>query len=230
MSGTEPKGSTGKPFGEWGNQWGSQWGCGTVDFRDVCQLYNWKQLEFADNYNLLCQIIVRIAQAIEATTSALQESAGIDNAHGLELDQWGEMLDERREGASDDLFRRLIKGKARKLYGSGTPDDFFDVVEAIQPNPGLTVLEAFPACVRVFFRNLNTEEQRIVFGLMNDVPALTICLQWIEVDPGGVFEFSHLDSPPGVNPRVLFPIDRHWGHTDGDIPQNQTAGKAFLVV
>lgn len=225
MSTRTPIGSTGKPFGQWGNIWGSQWGCGPVDFHRVCELYEWKQLETATNFQILCQILVRLALALEAEINAMQDGVGVENAHFEELDQWGDMLGEiRRFGAIDDLFRRQIKAKARKLFGSGSPDDFFDVVETIQPDPGLTALEAFPACVRLYFRNLSVDEQRVVFGLMDDVPALTICLEWIEVDPRGVFEFSYLNDDAS-----LFPIDHHWSHTDGDIPANQTAGKAFLV-
>ena len=217
-------GSTGKPIGKWGAIWGGQWGCKPLDYHDVCRSHLWKQLENAPNFKILCQILARIALSFESEINRMEAGAGVDNAFGDELDQWGFLLDERREGATDDLFRRQIKGKARKLLGSGTVDDFFDVVDAIQENAGLSVVEAFPACVRLFFTNLTNEEQRVVFGLLTDVPALTICLQWIDVDPDGVFEFSYLNED-----LTLFPIQRHWAHTDGDIPANQTAGKAFLL-
>lgn len=230
MSLDTPKGSTGKALGKWGSQWGSQWGCGDQDFHDICKIHEWKQLEFATNFQILCQIFANLALSAEGSINAMQDGSGIDNAHGDELDQWGDMLNQRRFGATDDLFRRQIKGQARKLSASGSPDDFYDVADTIQPKAGITILEAFPACVRMYFRNLTVEEQRVLFGLMVDqegvdgVPALTICMQFVDVDPDGVFEFSYLNDDSS-----LFPIDHHWSHTDGDIPSSVTAGMAFLV-
>ena len=215
--------------GKWGGEWGAQWGCGPRDFQGVCEIYEWKQLEFAENFQILCQILAALANQFQAEADRLEGTTGIDNAHGAFLDDWGDLFDEKRFGADDDLYRRQIKAKARKLFASGTADDFLDIIKIINPDTVVTLLEAFPACIRLYFSNLSPEEQNVVFALLVDVPALTICLQFIQIDPDGVFEFSYLESPFGVNPRVLFPIDRHWSHTDGDIPPTQTAGFAFLL-
>lgn len=215
--------------GKWGAKWGIQWGCSPRDFHDVCAVYEWKQLENAKNFQILCQILVALAHQFSAQLDQLEGSSGIDGSHGAALDDWGDMLDERRFGAGDDLFRRQIKAKARKLFASGIADDFFDIISIINPNAKVVLQEAFPACIRLYFSSLTIAEQNIVFALLEDVPALTICLQYIQVDPDGVFEFSYLESPFGVSPRQLFPIFHHWGHTDGDIPGNQTAGMAYLI-
>lgn len=215
--------------GQWGGKWGVQWGCGPRDFHEICAIYEWKQLERATNFHILCQILVALAHDFNADADRLEEASGIDGSHGADLDDWGDMLDEQRFGAADDLYRRQIKAKARKLFASGIADDFFDIIAIINPDAKVVLLEAFPACIRLYFSSLTLAEQGVVFALLEDVPALTICLQFIEVDPDGVFEFSYLESPFGASPRQLFPIFHHWSHTDGDIPGNQTAGFAYLV-
>ena len=128
-------------------------------------------------------------------------------------------------------MRRKIQAAARAAFSKGQAKDFYEVMTLIAPNSNPIFQEVFPACVRMIFQAVSIEEQRIIFELMKQVPALGICLQYVEVDPSGqVFEFSYLESDVGVVPRETFEVQYHWDYfPDRDIPPDQKAGFAYLI-
>ncbi len=216
---------------KWGDKWGDKWGCPSFqEFRELCDQYQWKQLDHAPNWHKLCEILVETFAPVDDKIREMGERVGLDQAVGDEVDQWGAAVKQPRWGASDDLYKRAIKAAARKTFSQGRPHDFIDIAELINPEVGVTIQEVFPAAVRLFFRNLSADEQRILFGLMRhteDTPGvagLAIGTQLVEVDERGVFEWSYLNDDSSK-----LPVDYHWDHTDHDIPGDQIAGFAYLI-
>lgn len=220
---------------KWGEEWGSPWGCPgepPSKVEDICRLWLWWQYDRAPNMRAICSIFTTLFAEMEAKAQEIQARIGLSGARGGELDAWGKLVGVERNGVSDDLMRRKIKAAARAALGQGQPRDFYDVMTLIAPNSNPKFSEVFPACVRMFFETVSNEERRVIFELMRQVPALGVCLQYIEVDDddGQVFEFSYLESDVGVSPRQTFPIQYHWDYfPDRDIPAQQKAGFAYLI-
>ena len=219
---------------KWGSAWGTSWGCEAdppSNVEDVCKFWLWWQYDRAPNMQGLCQIFTTMFGEQEAKAQDIQARVGLDGARGGELDAWGVLVKIKRNGVSDDLMRRKIKAAARASYGEGQPRDFFDVMTLIAPNSNPTFAEVLPACVRMFFDGVTQDERLVIFELMRQVPALGVCLQFVEVDdPGELFDFSYLESDVGISPRVTFDIEHHWDFfPDLDIPASQKAGFAYLI-
>jgi len=219
---------------DWGDEWGSPWGCPSdppSKVEDICRRWLWWQYDRAPNMRTMCAIFTTIFAEIERTGQRVLNTRGLAGATGGELDAWGVLVGVQRNGVSDRLLRRKIQAAARAALGEGQPRDFFDVMILIAPDSNPRFSEVFPACVRMFFDAVSNEEKAIIFELMKQVPALGVCLQYVETDPNGhTFEFSYLESDVGVMPRQTFGIDFHWDfYPDRDIPAQQKSGFAFLV-
>lgn len=212
----------------WSDKWGGKWGCREealqrVSLADICTRYIWWQHRDHPNINTLCAIFAIIFSAIDVKLQNVAFNRGIDRSTGGELDNWGAMVGEARNGASDPLYRAVIKAKARASIGSGNISDFHDVATLISPESNPRFLERYPACVRMFFSDAISDQQRsIMLTLMRQVPGLGICIAFVEVDDDGVFEFSYLNEDLSKDP-----VDNHWGHSDGDIAD--AAGFAYLI-
>jgi hypothetical protein len=213
---------------QWSSKWADKWGCSAttveeVTLLDICLLWLWWQHRDHPNIKGICEVAAIIFSQIDVKEQQVIANRGVDLATAGELDNWGAMVDQPRNGASDVLYRRVIKAKARATLSSGNISDLYDTAVLISPQSDPKFAELYPACVRMFFSSLTTtEEQLIIFELMHLTIALGICLSFVEVDPEGVFEFSYTED--GVN---YDPVDWHWGHTDGDVAN--TAGFAYLV-
>lgn len=59
--------------------------------------------------------------------SLWQQRADLDSAVGRQLDQWGELLNLRREGWSDDAYRRRLLVYVQVQRSRGTPDELIRI-------------------------------------------------------------------------------------------------------
>ncbi len=210
----------------WGKAWGQQWGCVGQSLADICEAWVWWQFHDKPNMNLLvCEVMVRLFSSLDEKLRIIAQNRGIDGANGGEVDAWGAMLDEKRNGMSDDLYKIAIKAKARAIISDGQIDDLADMAAIIAPTRTITFQEMYPACIQVFISGAPTEDEiMLLLRLMILAVGRGICIGFIEVDSDGVFEWSYR------NPDDSFdPVDFHWGHTDGDIDPTTTAGFAVRL-
>lgn len=213
---------------QWSDEWAAKWGCSLEDINqltllEICTRYIWWQHRDHPNIQTLCLVFAVLFSRLDVKLQQVVFARGVDGSTGGELDNWGAMVGQPRNGASDALYRAVIKAKARSSLGSGNISDFFDVAILISPQSDPRFLEAYPACVRMFFSDaISDAERTFMLSLMRGVPGLGICISFVEVDDDGVFEFSYLEDDLSKDP-----VDFHWGHTDGDIAN--TAGFAFLI-
>lgn len=213
---------------DWGDDWGGKWGCTLAELQritliGICTRYIWWQHRDHPNIQTLCLVFAVIFSRLDVKIQNVVTMRGVDGAAGGELDNWGAAVGEPRNGLGDTLYRAVIKAKARAAIGSGNISDFFDVATLISPESDPRFREAYPACVRMFFSDAISDQERVIMlTLMQQVPGLGICMSFVEVDDDGVFEFSYLNDDSSKDP-----VDYHWGHTDGDVAN--TAGMAFLI-
>jgi len=208
----------------WGGFWGEPWGCPAPEenpYLLLCRDLTWKQAEDWTNFQKVCEIAAE--QAFEAHLEAQQveNRLGVSRGFGDELDAWGQAVGFPRYGAHDTLYKSALQAAGRALLGTGDPDTFHDVINLINPNALLSLAEVFPACVRLTFHNITTLEQEIVFGLLENVPGLGICLQSVFAFDDQVFVWGHTDGDVDV--------PHHWDDTRGGIAPSDVAGWAFLI-
>lgn len=175
----------------WGSEWGSEWGGEhAYDFQAKAYARVWKQLEYATNLHTLLDIIAELMSGVDAELDAIASQVGIDSALGEELDDYGKRFGVQRIGASDELYKRVIKATVRKAIGEGEISTFYDVIDLFSPTAKLTIVEQFPAMILIWIHNLTTEEMRRVADILRGVPALGIGAQATIVDSQGVFEWG----------------------------------------
>lgn len=209
---------------KWGSKWGGKWGCGDPAeniYLTLCRDHTWKQAEEWPNIKKFCEVAARSAFSAHNDAVAVEKRLGVPRARGDEQDSWGDTLDFPRFGASDTLYRFGLQAAGRALFGSGRPEDFHDVIEIVKPGALGSLQEIFPACVRLFLSGLSPTEEAIVFGLLEDVPGLGICLQKVETFGGQVFQWGHTDGD--------VPVTRHWDALSGGLSPSDVAGWAVVV-
>ena len=208
----------------WGSKWGSKWGCGPPAeniYLTLCRDHTWKQAEKWPNIKKFCEVAAKSAFSAHNDALRVEKRWGVPRSRGDELDSWGDSLDFPRFGASDTLYRFGLQASGRGLFGSGRPGDFHDVINIVKPGALGSLQEIFPGCVRLFLQGLSPVEEDIVFGLLEDVPGLGICLQKVETFGGDVFTWGHTDGD--------VPVNRHWDAITGGLSPADIAGWAVLV-
>lgn len=79
----------------------------------------------------MLKLIAAIApsvQELEDTFWALFAERSLQDAVGDALDQWGELLDEARDGLTDGHYRRVLLVKARVNRSNGTINELVDIL------------------------------------------------------------------------------------------------------
>lgn len=210
---------------DWGDKWGSKWGCEGLSLADICESWIWWQFRDKPNFKALCAVMSKIFSGIDEKLERVAARRGVNGAFGGELDAWGAMVDEPRNGMDDDLYRIAIRAKARTVLSQGRISDLADVAALIAPQRSVTFAQAFPACVRAFFSSDTTDDEiKLLLRLLERALSLGLCISFVEVDELGVFEFSYLNEDT-----TREEVELHWGHTDGDINPAETAGMAFTL-
>lgn len=210
----------------WGMDWGETWGgaLDSFDFYALCRRMLWKHLEGLPNITKLCDLLAELSSETDQQIIDQIRLVGIDNAANEELDEWGKMAVLPRLGATDDLYRRGIKAKARATRCQAAPPDFYDIVDVVTPNGSIILLEQYeqvPQCIRVLFFDMTPEEQRIVGSLMGLCRGLGICALGVFVD-SEVFEWGSTEG--------TVTVEHHWGSTQaGSVDPDDSAGFAQIV-
>lgn len=69
----------------------------------------------------------------------------LDNAEGVQLDGFGSIVGQAREGKNDDDYRLAIKAKIQLNLSEGTTEDIIDILRAALGLFTVEVVEYFPA-------------------------------------------------------------------------------------
>lgn len=95
------------------------------------------------------------AQVHEDDAFGLVASTGIYEAVGAQLDQWGELVGEKRGPLLDEDYRRFILGRVLVNHCGGGTDALLEVFEIItQPNAGTFHVSNFPASAYLMVERL----------------------------------------------------------------------------
>jgi len=99
-------------------------------------------------FQLIEPFLVEV-QAAEFMFDELKLLRIIDTSSGAQLDGWGDILDEPRDGLDDINYRIALKAKIAVNFGHGVPEVVIDFVRQITNANNVEYTEAFPAGVRI---------------------------------------------------------------------------------
>ena len=130
----------------------------------------------------------------------------LENAEGAQLDQWGELVDEPRDGLADDEYRNIIS--ARLLMNRFDTDDTLGPLEVLIRVTTLatgarrvTVREVHPAALRIYYEvvaPLSDSARSRAARLIRKVSA-GVRVSWIAEAPLDYFGFDSDPDAKGFN-------------------------------
>ncbi len=108
--------------------------------------------EFKKSPNIIALVnaLAQQTQEYEDAVHPLLDLLDIDIATGDNLDKIGELVNERRDGASDANYRIAIRGKIAVIIGSGTPDEVIDLFKSITGSTTVALIEWEPAAYGLY--------------------------------------------------------------------------------
>jgi len=99
------------------------------------------------NYTAYLTALVGEIQEVEDACWSLIADRMLDSAKGAQLEQYGELLTERRDGLADDDYRAILRAKIASNTSEGTPEDLIKVATLAAGATRVVVWEVFPATV-----------------------------------------------------------------------------------
>ncbi len=168
----------------------------------------------ADYTNLrgMISILAEPVQEIEYVLYSILTDTTLDVAAGANLDLWGALLGEARNGLEDDEYRRYILARAATRNSKGTPDEILNIIKVIAESPQDIRIFEFPAEAKLEFAHsatMTTDQKR------------RVTLQTKQALPAGV-NASIVQSPLNYfgfagNPNARgFGVGRFGGRIDND--------------
>lgn len=122
--------------------------------------------------------------------SVLNDS--VDTAEDAQLDVWGRLVGQPRDGRTDIVYRAWIKVRFAILRSGGTGDAIVSAFMQLAPECAVTLMEDFPAAIRVVLSGsppaappadlagilgaAKAGGVRAILEIPNDVPANTFTL------------------------------------------------------
>lgn len=105
-------------------------------------------LRSLESYRSMVEIETTGIQGIE---DAFWQMVGdsIDVATGAQLDVWGRIVGQDRDGRTDEVFRAWIRVRFTVLRSGGTGDAIVSAFMQLAPECTVTLIEEFPASIRV---------------------------------------------------------------------------------
>lgn len=93
-----------------------------------------------------------VIQAFEDMRFDLEYSTRFDQATDRFLDQWGELVDEKRGNLSDeDEYRRIIRGRIVGNRGNAFVEDIIQIADTLFKPASLEYIELYPASYQITF-------------------------------------------------------------------------------
>lgn len=137
---------------------------------------------------------------LEAAFKRIYDTYDIYTATGIELDRFGEYVDEKRNGRDDEDFRLAILAKKFSSNGSGTASDIIRLAQAVTTNAATSLITHFPAAFV-----LHVSGPMIPNTINETIQAATVAgvRSYVTHDYGtGCFKLAGIDTSQGVAMRT----------------------------
>lgn len=134
----------------------------------------------------LVQSLLGPIQYQEDSLFALLSDGSFDTAIGVQLDGFGEIVGEARQGRADDVYRIALKARTGRNTSEGTPEDVINVFNLLTGSTQTQLLEQSPAVITLT-GNVNFSTNALAIkAFMQKVVAAGVRIDWIaNPNPGG---------------------------------------------
>ncbi len=120
----------------------------------------------------------------------IYSSYSIDSITGYSLDILGEIVGQKRQGLSDNIYRIYLKAKIGKNVSSGTLSDIRSIWRLLAPNADLQILESYPCSISINTNIDFTKDEWLAVKSFTDVLTAGVRLNDIIVYDGFPFGFQ----------------------------------------
>jgi hypothetical protein len=131
-------------------------------------------VEALDNYvdkfkgkpilDALTTALVNRVQDLENIGFELYEDRWLDNAVGTQLDGFGSIVGETRQGRTDNDYRKGIRARTLLNLCQGTPEDIIELLNAVSDGKDIELTEYFPAALTTFVLGATTTLDAILLN------------------------------------------------------------------
>lgn len=108
----------------------------------------WLYTQFRRSKNLIKIIRAVAAELQEVEDESIAVLAGmlIDDATGINLDRWGKLVGERRDGKTDDIYRRFIAVRIARNLSQGRVEQLIYIARELT-GASVRLTELYPAAI-----------------------------------------------------------------------------------
>jgi len=89
------------------------------------------------------------AQVLEDATFSVVVGSTLQNSAGHRLDQWGDLVGERRGGLNDADYRRFIKARIKANRSTGKMDEILEILALVTEPVAVRSRDMFPCAFEV---------------------------------------------------------------------------------
>jgi len=142
-------------------------------------------------------------QELENVCFELLSQRWLDNAEGAQLDGFGSIVGEAREGRTDDDYRLAIQARILLNLSSGTPEDIIALARALTDGSSVLLAQYFPAYFTV--------------EILEPLASAAIAEK--------IASFIEEASPAGVGSGLIYtlsPVGEDFTFAEADIPTSST--------
>lgn len=144
----------------------------------------------------LVESLVGPKQHMEDTLQDLLTERTIDTAIGKQLDQFGTIVGEDRQGRNDDEYRIALKARMGRNTSEGTPDDVINVFNLLTGSTQTQLVEL--TAVITLTGNVDFSANAVAIkAFMQKVVAAGVRIDWIASQDPNFPPFAFLGVPGG---------------------------------
>lgn len=127
--------------------------------------------------------------------SQLDLDRRLADAFGDQLDLFGAIVGEAREGEGDDAYRARLQARIKLNTASGTPEEILEIFGLIKPSgTSLELRDEFPAGFTLLIGTeaITSTAAALLLKFLRLARAAGVrgILEWVESDPSEVFTFD----------------------------------------
>lgn len=139
-------------------------------------------------------------QGMEDAGQQLLTERLIDTAVGAQLDGFGSIVGELRQGRNDDDYRLALKARMGRNNSEGTPDDVINVFNLLTGSTQTHLVEVAPAVITLTGNVDFSATAAAIKVFMQKVVAAGVRIDWIASQlPGPPFAFEGVPNAAGFD-------------------------------